>query len=265
MRVLLTADTHGLVPAIARFADMLREGGYDCGIIAGDILDDGFRPEEMQEAIDETDLEADDFLTELPFADESFDEYADRQLEALHDATKPFIRTLGHIEQKFKRILHGAGKPVYLIAGNHDLTSWEDEDGITNIHDRRVELGTLNLVGYRWTSLDRRPDDHLRDIRRLRRLVDRRTLLVTHAPPRGILDSEVREDNVYFQYGSEPIERMVRRRKPLLHVFGHVHSRFGHSDRFINASFPASRQFVDIDIGGPTVSFLETGIRDKIG
>ncbi len=265
MRFLVTADIHGLVPAITRFAEMLREGEYECGIIAGDIIDDGFKPEEMQEAIAESDLEPDDFLAELPGADESFEEYAERQIETLHDPAKPFMRTLGHMETKFKRILRSAGKPVYLIPGNHDLTSWEDDGDIRNIHDRRVDLGPLNLVGYRWTSLDRSSRDHRRDIRRLSRLVDSHTLLVTHTPPRGVLDGGPSDDGTVIGWGTEPVARMVSRKKPFLHVFGHVHRTFGRLDRSINASFPWSRRFVDIDTNGPQVVFLESGVHDRLG
>ncbi len=86
---------------------------------------------------------------------------------------------------------------------------------------------------------------------------------MTHMPPRGILDTGVQVDGLPVPTGSQPIQRMVRRKQPFLQVFGHVHSQFGHLDRFMNAAFKTSRQFVDIDTRGPTVKFLETGLRDS--
>ncbi len=114
MRILLTSDTHGHTPAITRFAEMLRDGDYDCGIIAADILDDGFRPAEMQDAIREAGMDTDDFLPELPTADESFGEYADRHLKALYAPESPVLRALNQMESRFTGILRTASRGIML-------------------------------------------------------------------------------------------------------------------------------------------------------
>ena len=50
-------------------------------------------------------------------------------------------------------------------------------------------------------------------------------VLVTHGPPRGVLDAPSHGD----PQGCEQLLAAVRRVKPPLHVFGHVHQRYGTS------------------------------------
>ena len=61
-------------------------------------------------------------------------------------------------------------------------------------------------------------------------------LLVTHGPPKGILDLTPRGEPV----GCEELREAVRRVKPRLHVFGHIHHAYGRhvvdGTRFVNAS-----------------------------
>lgn len=47
------------------------------------------------------------------------------------------------------------------------------------------------------------------------------SLLLTHCPPRGILDYDV------INYGSEELLKHVCKVKPYLHLFGHIHKQHG--------------------------------------
>jgi Icc-related predicted phosphoesterase len=46
---------------------------------------------------------------------------------------------------------------------------------------------------------------------------------ITHGPPYGILD----KNRVGFSAGCQSLKRVVKRIKPMLHVFGHIHERSG--------------------------------------
>mgnify|MGYP000880105010 CR=1 FL=1 len=61
-------------------------------------------------------------------------------------------------------------------------------------------------------------------------------ILLTHGPPFGVLDRTVRGESV----GCEELLAAVRRVRPRLHVFGHIHEGYGVSEAegtlFVNAS-----------------------------
>ena len=73
MKILFTSDLHGLMSAIRDFSKLLENGDYDVGVISGDILDDGIPDNELEEMFQLTELEPDDFIEELPDADDSSD------------------------------------------------------------------------------------------------------------------------------------------------------------------------------------------------
>lgn len=134
-----------------------------------------------------------------------------------------------------------------VIAGNHD---WDLQrlpapaiqllGKVTYLHDRGVEVAGLRFWGSPWTpwfcdwafnwprgrsmkpQWDKIPDG-----------ID---VLVTHGPPRGHGDrTEDGEDA-----GCPDLLEAVRRVKPLLHVFGHIHEGYGVTregdTRCVNAS-----------------------------
>ncbi|HMY14685.1 MAG TPA: metallophosphatase domain-containing protein [Polyangium sp.] len=61
-------------------------------------------------------------------------------------------------------------------------------------------------------------------------------VLVTHGPPRGILDRTFADEAV----GCDDLRDVVDRIRPRLHVFGHIHEGYGTVDlngtKFVNAS-----------------------------
>lgn len=260
MLALVTSDIHGYMRIFERYSELLRNGPYAIGIVVGDILDDGFKPGDFEEAIAGTDLHPDDFLPELAGADEDLSEYAVRQLRSLHSVDSPFMRAMSNIEGKVKAVLNRSGKPVYVVPGNHDQTRWTTDRGVINVDGRREEYGPINLVGYRWTTLDRRDRDQRRDLRKLGRFVDENTILVTHSPPYGTLDDVQNEETGTVHFGSKPVKRLVARRSPAIVLCGHVHRRFGRLQNVINCAFPASRQFVAVDLTRGTSEPVDSGI-----
>lgn len=50
-------------------------------------------------------------------------------------------------------------------------------------------------------------------------------ILITHGPPKGILDKTYQGDVV----GDQALLEAVKRVKPVAHIFGHIHEGYGHS------------------------------------
>jgi Icc-related predicted phosphoesterase len=84
-------------------------------------------------------------------------------------------------------------------------------------------------------------------------------ILVTHGPPRGVLDRVGRE-----HVGCADLAEVVTARRPRLHVFGHIHTGYGTAERngtlFVNAAIckahdnPANAPIVvDLDEEGARV------------
>lgn len=48
-------------------------------------------------------------------------------------------------------------------------------------------------------------------------------ILVTHGPPKGILDLTENSDGTLFQCGCKSLLNRVKEVKPRFHVFGHIH------------------------------------------
>jgi Icc-related predicted phosphoesterase len=242
MRLLFSSDLHALRPAFELFARTLEEGPYDAGVLGGDLLDDLMLPEDF--LVRELGVDPDELVEELPTEDDPAPwATVARGIDEVNR------RGLAVIEARLRAILGRAGKPVFLVPGNHDETAWNDGDGLVNIHGRRVEFGGMNFVGYRWTLDHRSEADMERDLASLAPLVDERTVLVTHSPPTGMMDGTKGRS-----YGVPALRALVREREPRWHLFGHVHSSCGRRGRYVNGCYPHSMVFFDIDDEGRRVS-----------
>ncbi len=205
MRILFSSDLHDMQSAFERFAATLRTGGYDAGVLGGDLINE-YRLQDQ--------------------------------------AREVRIREL-------TSILESAATPILLIPGNHDRSPWPDTTHITNIHMRRVEVAGRPFAGYRWTTMDRSPRGRRADARELRRLVDRRTVLVSHSPAARVLDGTERGEP---GDGCEELRRVGRR--AWLHLVGHVHRSAGTHGHTVNGSWPHLRQFFSIHVDRRTVHMV---------
>jgi len=82
---------------------------------------------------------------------------------------------------------------------------------------------------------------------------------VTHAPARGVLDEAYSHDPTVgepMHIGSQALRDLVDRARPRLHLFGHVHHRFGVRENAVNGSYPDSRKFISIDLGTDDITFV---------
>lgn len=156
--------------------------------------------------------------------------------------------------QKFK---------VICVAGNHELSldSSEREPrerarhhylrGVTYLQEERYEHNGIKFWGSPrvprigdWAFCYDRDDRE-----RWWRSVPACDVLITHGPPLGILDIE---DGTH--HGCWALREAVRRVRPKIHVFGHIHASYGlalvDGTLFINASsqHPERRKYLNTPI-----------------
>jgi Icc-related predicted phosphoesterase len=249
MRILFGSDFHGLEEAFNAFSVMLRDGHFDCGVIAGDLMTH-FGPDEMDRILNDAGMSQDDLIEELGGPDES---------QPTPPADQVFRIAIHERANRLQQILIGAGKPVLFIMGNDDGIvggglEWQSVGVVENINQRAANLGGSKFVGYQYTPpfvgglFERTEEQQEQDMQHLSRIVDHETILVTHGPPRGILDDE--------GFGGVALRSLVDTVKPKLHLFGHIHQSAGIEWPFINGAFPHNRAFVSIDLEMRRAAFV---------
>lgn len=139
-------------------------------------------------------------------------------------------------------------KHKILISGNHDFISAEYpekfmnllSDNIIYLNDSGVEIQGIkfwgspvqpDLVGW---AFGRKRGDEMEQHWKL--IPNDINFLITHTPPKGILDKSGRG----AELGCGRLLKKVEKLKPKFHVFGHVHRSYGikndNGTTFINAS-----------------------------
>lgn len=248
MKLLLGADLHGLEEAYRRFGEILSLGEFDVGVLAGDLM--GYPSEQ--------DLDwarAGAGSRQGPDAAPTAPTAPPAPAAPATDGEDVLERALLHLQARLKSLLSGAGKPVVFVMGNDDGIlgrglPWSSEGLFVDIHMRRARHGTYNFVGYHHTSpfvggtFEKSLEDQEADFRSLQRLVDARTILVTHGPPLGTLDRALDGKQV----GSSALGDFVKRARPMMHLFGHIHRTFGQEGVSVNGAYPLHRQFMAVDV-----------------
>lgn len=159
-----------------------------------------------------------------------FDLFADNAME---------LRTMDQWfgRQKFDVIL--------CTGGNHDV---QLSDALTHtkqpfenaiyLQDESFHYGGLHFWGAPWVPNLPGHAFHKTDrelTQRWELIPPQVDVLITHAPPRSILD----QSRSGHQWGCHALLQAVRRTPPVLHLFGHVHASRGEltqGTRFVNAS-----------------------------
>jgi Icc-related predicted phosphoesterase len=134
-----------------------------------------------------------------------------------------------------------------VVPGNHDgiLADSQHRSLITNatlLINESVEVMGLKIWGSPVTPLLGEAFGVVSDKDRAElysRIPDDTDILVTHGPPYGILDQAPGSEH---HQGCRQLLAAVRRVKPLIHVFGHVHGGYGTFSTadtlFVNAALP---------------------------
>ncbi|GEM_PF-112786 len=198
------------------------------------------------------------------------------------DFTKPRIPSISYVED----VLNLYSK-ILAIPGNCDppkVLELIEERGFS-IHEKRKELGNsgtekffrpictepneighkqtdrdylvgsvngLNIIGFGYSSItpfgtpgELEEEEILRRMSKLS--IDQKTILVTHAPPEGILDANFKGDHI----GSSSIKQIIEK-KPFLHLFAHVHECEGTTKvgetTFVKIPAAKNQKFLIIEI-----------------
>jgi Icc-related predicted phosphoesterase len=148
------------------------------------------------------------------------------------------------------QILRQSKCPVLYIMGNDDnIALGIDDELIRFIHGRRIEIGDYNFVGYTYTPpfigemFVKREEEIGADLQSICSLVDRQTVLVTHAPAYGSLDV-VFGNNV----GSRAIADFIHHNPVLVHVHGHIHACYGRDGNHFNVAAAGTTRAMLIDL-----------------
>lgn len=156
----------------------------------------------------------------------------------------------GYID--FKNWVIEAGniyKKIIIIAGNHDNMIHNKPNGFdlyfclnpldkwVYLQDQGCEFEGLKIWGSPWTKTFKLMDPHCKaftvdteeELENKWQLVPPDTdILITHSPPFGILDGVENEyGGPLFHAGSSSLGYFVKKHKPKLHVFGHIHEGYG--------------------------------------
>lgn len=131
-------------------------------------------------------------------------------------------------------------KHKIFIAGNHDFIFERRPDKIKEIlkdysndiiylEDSWCMIDDIKIYGFPWQpkfydwafNLE---DEGERMEEKIERIPDDVDTLITHGPPFGILDRTAREG---LNVGSKSVAKRVKKIKPHLHLFGHIHEGYG--------------------------------------
>lgn len=244
MKIFATSDIHGNKALIYLIRKIVKEEEIDVLIIAGDIAPKGFYQlcrkgsrydihsafslQNRDDILKGNEYQIKTRLDLLGFVEISKDNY---NLSAIKlKQRKKLIQIC--------QLLKTTDVPVYMLIGNDDHISDGDWNKILNDHEilnlnlRTHVLGQLKITGFQyvlptpWNTNNELPEDELaRKLRNIERKVDRKTILITHGPPKGILDRVA--DGLCV--GSESIFNLVKEKQPFFHIFGHIHEAFGHA------------------------------------
>ena len=247
MKLLFTADLHGYDRAYSDFAQALKNS-FALGVLGGDLMT---YPSDEELKLAKRQLESEN----LEIAD-------------LKGANNPHVveRALRNKENYYKRILHNSDKPVLFVMGNDDGilgsgSGWLAENSIVDINQRRAMWGKYSFVGYHYTSpfvggaFEKSEAEQARDFATLIKFMNDNTVLITHGPPWGILDTTFGGKHA----GSKALRDLIEKRPPLVHLFGHIHQSFGIQGIFVNGAYPGSRKFISVDLENRKIAVVEQG------
>jgi Icc-related predicted phosphoesterase len=153
-------------------------------------------------------------------------------------------------------------KKIICIAGNHEYIFQDGlASGLRNavyLEDEHYEFEGVKFFGSPWTphffGAFNANEHRLGEI--FKKADDDVDVLITHGPPHGILDTPSRSDHA----GSHALASELKRIKPKVHVFGHIHDSYGEyndgTTQFYNAAM--SRAHGQVKENKPWVFEIES-------
>ena len=121
-------------------------------------------------------------------------------------------------------------------AGNHDIAierkrvskEYIQSRGIIYLENESVKIGSINIWGSPYTPsfgvgwAFNRKRDKLHDL--WSSIPDNTHIVISHGPPKGILDHSYSPEGVYERCGCEALRKKMLALEPELCLFGHIHS-----------------------------------------
>jgi uncharacterized protein len=208
MKILAASDLHGNPMAYEWLVQKAHDRGVKLVVLAGDLLGypDGY--------------------------------------ETIEAAQQQNAQTVIHI-------LEAIQTPIFYIMGNDDFVDLNPaSDQFTSLQARRIEVGGFNFVGYQYSlpfmgGVNEKREEAIRDdLEQLLSSVDTMTVLVTHSPAYGVLDTAI----LNIHAGSRSIQDLIRVCNVRAHIHGHIHSCFGRSGRHFNVAAGGQCRAMLIDL-----------------
>lgn len=242
MKILATSDIHGNRLLIYQIKHIILKENIEALIIAGDIAPKGFY--QLYKNGPRYKFSSAFSIKNINDILNGDEQLVKTRLDLLGFVDIPkHAYNLSTIKSKQKEkliqiceLLKMLDIPVYMLIGNDDHIPDEEWNeilnsfGIFNLNLRTYSLKDLKVVGFQyvlptpWNTNNELPEDALaKKIKNIKNNVDRKTILITHGPPKSILDRLVNG----FHAGSESIYNLVKDRQPVFHIFGHIHEAFG--------------------------------------
>lgn len=134
----------------------------------------------------------------------------------------------GRSTQKMLAAMNSLGAPLVLIHGNH-----EDESEVRSflplypnihfVHDAPAVLAGYTFLGFGGGGFSHIEPELVALERRHAAVFSDRTVFLCHAPPYGTALDQVEEG---WHTGNKSLVELIRRRKPILVLCGHIHECF---------------------------------------
>lgn len=164
----------------------------------------------------------------------------------------------GDSEMSLRQIDEWVGRQPHaqkiLVAGNMDrrlLGKGKDVRNAIYLEDELIDTMGLRVYGSPWTPrfygvFQLRDEAEATEVwTKIPQNID---ILVTHGPPRNMLDTTSRGQTV----GDCVLAQVVNNIKPRVHCFGHIHESYGISREgdtlFCNAALPKGRGAIVLDL-----------------
>lgn len=240
MKILFTSDVHENMDAFNSFSNHLISDDFDVGVIAGDLTEYDLTLKEISST---PGVEDDDLLEELYDPEDTIDELNERVIQYRKNKNTPLYKAVKYKEIQIRKILKKSKKPVIIVPGNHDVSEWHSCKIIHNVHNKPFKYNNYNFIGYRYTNLEIDPKKEYKDVKNLENKITHNTILVTHAPPYGILDKSYRGNNS----GSKELLKLYKNNNVILHLFGHIHHSFGYYGKAANGSYMKGKKLIGVD------------------
>ncbi len=129
------------------------------------------------------------------------------------------------------------------IAGNHDFCLYGAEIGGLERNCHYLKHSGISIDGAHFYGIPMFIQESVQEFEKNVRQIPKDTdVLITHAPPYGILDSDG-----MCNYGSQEILSIISDIRPRFHLFGHIHNARGLSRDKLSGTIYSNASLLAID------------------